>query len=872
MPRKAFIADLKEAVSSSAVPGISDIHDGEEDGSFTFSFTPSIGESIPIKIQALVPGKCLLVNSCMEGKMPTRYATDVGEYPSSHQFYLYTISDTVPSKVSTTLEQLTETAGGLRIHQLLSAVSTSLSGALRPGSQNNDDDPMSDGESQTDGNEYDMEYEDYDHSLFRGGSPLNIDRHRGDETPQPKSTLGGFDSEDLDDSLKTRIRQDLRAAKDAGLKVSILGNLMRAGGSGFVSVSCRISKLGISQEAMKAWGLHGDHYLIFLIRYNLGYMTAERLAAGDNFQVRRSIEMHVRVSTRYKPTLEQAVAVFASELSKKTTTASSRASGQEEWNGKPHSASEGELNTIFIGRPLDQLLKDRLVVLLKSRIEIGLNWAAAERFYNDIQGKNLGTVSDLLTRYYDPDPPSSILPAMVTADHVSENKSYNALSFPLLGMQFVFRHLVRCTEFCLVCHCRVTSTSEALKPYVCDKPLCLYQYMTLGFGPSLEYEIRSQPEVVDLLVSFCYAAAKGKRLAGLPTGMGLMVPPPPTASWNDGGFLMDPTAGVPTSSPAAVAGGFLASVVAGDVLGTPITQTQPTRFEVTINRDELKISFKEDKGHTLNCPVKIGDWVAIREPSENRTSHCQIAETAYFPMVTVAQFITAPQKVNDLLAGSRMSNRSNNDSTTTTEKRQTEGQLVIYDQNFDNMTSAEKHETINYLLDILPGILEIKNYLSRKAWAENSLAKWTDRISPALLGILRWIVASNRSCIMYVSSADSTREGENGEQAVYGMEGWMQFRFAQGAPDKEQRFINSLQRTTARLGLRYPSIFAWHGSPLMNWHGIIREGLHFKRRDHGRAFGDGCYHSLDYHTSAGYSQVHHGHPTYEVTHIIQSSI
>lgn len=59
-----------------------------------------------------------------------------------------------------------------------------------------------------------------------------------------------------------------------------------------------------------------------------------------------------------------------------------------------------------------------------------------------------------------------------------------------------------------------------------------------------------------------------------------------------------------------------------------------------------------------------------------------------------------------------------------------------------------------------------------------------------------------------------------------------------------------------------PSLFAFHGSPLANWHSIIREGLHFKETAHGRAFGHGCYHSLDLNTSIGYSDMHlHGNVT-----------
>lgn len=49
--------------------------------------------------------------------------------------------------------------------------------------------------------------------------------------------------------------------------------------------------------------------------------------------------------------------------------------------------------------------------------------------------------------------------------------------------------------------------------------------MSLGFGPSVEHEILTQPYVVDLLVSFCYTAALCRRLREYPTGMSLHVPP-----------------------------------------------------------------------------------------------------------------------------------------------------------------------------------------------------------------------------------------------------------------------------------------------------------------------------------------------------------
>lgn len=45
-----------------------------------------------------------------------------------------------------------------------------------------------------------------------------------------------------------------------------------------------------------------------------------------------------------------------------------------------------------------------------------------------------------------------------------------------------------CTRYCIVCHNRLQSDYEALKPYVCDSKLCTYQYYTFNRGPSLEVE------------------------------------------------------------------------------------------------------------------------------------------------------------------------------------------------------------------------------------------------------------------------------------------------------------------------------------------------------------------------------------------------
>lgn len=100
---------------------------------------------------------------------------------------------------------------------------------------------------------------------------------------------------------------------------------------------------------------------------------------------------------------------------------------------------------------------------------------------------------------------------------------------------------------------------------------------------------------------------------------------------------------------------------------------------------------------------------------------------------------------------------------------------------------------------------------------------------------------------------DESSTGTKACERLYGMPGWTQFRFAMGAPDKERRFVQSVRETALRKKLKHETLFAWHGSPLQNWHSIIREGLHFKDTAHGRAYGNGVYHSLHQGTSMGYS-------------------
>jgi ubiquitin-conjugating enzyme E2 Q len=108
------------------------------------------------------------------------------------------------------------------------------------------------------------------------------------------------------------------------------------------------------------------------------------------------------------------------------------------------------------------------------------------------------------------------------------------------------------------------------------------------------------------------------------------------------------------------------------------------------------------------------------------------------------------------------------------------------------------------------------------------------------------------------AASDSSTSVASTEERVSGMDNWMQFRFAQGAPDKEQRFIDCVKEVAARTGKSHPTLFAWHGSPLANWHSIVRQGLNYNETLHGRAYGQGVYMSAHCTTSISYSNTYAG--------------
>lgn len=783
MGRRLFLKHVDEA-STSETPNIQGVHTPDE-------------------------GVVSCVYTCGDGPVPSNVniqlcATSLDEYPDGNSFMLFTDDEYIDPLIPQTLQTVGAHAHGKSLSHVLSEVSRQLSTILaRGGEDDNDDDD--DDDALEDGDDFDFDFE-YDSD----GEDFGL----GDLQPVNNIPRGGSSSTATSLSINPvsleKIRSDLRAVKQAGFRVGIFGKLAT---TGTLCISIRVVKLGLSDEAMRAWSLRRKHYLVLLVKYSGAYLDAGKIRSELN-SLNGKMEMHVGLCEHYKPSVQEVLNIF-----------------KQKGEALSVEAEAATLEPLFIGQPLNQFLAERLFNIIKARHSHGLSWLGAEKFVEARQLMTSDGVFDDLEAYHcDDNANTTNLSKIVMADHMEE-VSLEKASLPLIAMQFVLRHLIRCTEFCLVCHSRVDDSFEALKPYVCSKPLCLYQYMTLGFGPSLEWEVCSQPYVVDLLISFCHVAASTGRLKEFPVGLNLIVPVLPHYS----NQFLDYNRPYPPkpNRPA------------------PPAASAEKSFSCMWHADERRLRKLRNESWDSAKP-KAGDWLVTIAPTNRIAAHHRVKYIS-----TDVMELAEPIFVGFNEPSPTPGQADNIKDFSSIPSGGVKADCYLYEKNFDDLPVTHKHHAIVALLCTLPSIGDMCEYLERQGRGrDGSLKLWKDRVSEPALNLLRWILASNRSCIVQVGEVIGDKEGNTisaAEDRVQGMEGYMQFRFAQGAPDKEKRFNDCVKAEAQATGTQYPTLFAWHGSRLGNWHSIVRQGLRFDEVVHGRSYGNGVYMSPYATTSLGYS-------------------
>ena len=348
MPRKAFVADLQQATKEFNRINVSKIKAGDDDGQISFHYD-SIGSST--EVIAMVP--------------------ELGDYPASHSYMFFTNTDEVEPQVHKAIDNMPECTS-LKVGDMLANAVKILDKAtagsrLNPVNLSDDiNDPMSidsdlsselqDEDSQ---DEYDTDDEAWSTKPANPGA----------------STAGTLRSAQIDQKAqRLRLRHDLRLAKSAGFRVSHIGSLADGGQDGFVVLSIRVAKLGISEEALDAWNMEPKQYFVVVLRYTAGYQAFETLTGN------RACQVHIRVGlcSRYKIDIKEAVAAFV-KLDDKDRPVQK--------TDNDSIATEVGLKRIFIERPLEEVLNDRLIPLLKYRLAMGFGWIGSEEFLNDHQGK-----------------------------------------------------------------------------------------------------------------------------------------------------------------------------------------------------------------------------------------------------------------------------------------------------------------------------------------------------------------------------------------------------------------------------------------------------------------------------------------------------
>lgn len=214
----------------------------------------------------------------------------------------------------------------------------------------------------------------------------------------PMTNPGSMSSETKSkrSKLLKELRDDLRQAKSAGFKVGVLGDY--AGGiSFFVSISVRIEKLGISDEALIAWKLDKMQYFIVLIHYSNYYQNTNKLVADSvMYHARQNVDLCVGTCANYKPTLQEAITAFSKVTAGKTQYTGNLDGSDPDYDVlRDNIGREGAFQGIFISGPLNQLLNTALLPLLKCRMRYAFGWDGAELYYNC---KSAGAVADWTQR------------------------------------------------------------------------------------------------------------------------------------------------------------------------------------------------------------------------------------------------------------------------------------------------------------------------------------------------------------------------------------------------------------------------------------------------------------------------------------------
>ncbi|KAI6110185.1 hypothetical protein EDD16DRAFT_1612745 [Pisolithus croceorrhizus] len=504
---------------------VHDVRTGDEEGSFKFDL-----------VDAHAPSEFLDGTSSAEGSrngmMPTTtiniFTSDTSEYPHSHTFFGYTQDDAFTPQITDSVQRLPDRK------------SCTVRGVV----------------------EFFLE------QLSPGGNIISINDHQvEDEVERLETVAGGedmemlsssFDEDQFDEQFSDeeyltqymdldskpcfeigRLGKDFTEARAAGYGPGIV----RANSDEFyLSISLPAIDLTayIPSHALLAWDRHflqpGQRLTLLISGFRGFYPVLGRDGSmiPDAAFTSVALKFKLGFSSNYKPPLDQVRSAFSQYIHTTVsedgvTDGPAQMTLEEELQHEE--ADPGAFRRMSLSDSLEDLMDKSLMRLIRLRRRFGLGWAAAEELLwqsevalddsENIFSRNEEIFSnadkaekELAATYRLPDDPMG-----------SGSPDINLIT---TAFAFLTRRLALCARHCVICHKRLENdTYGSLKPYACTSNLCIFQYYALNFGPSLEYEVATNTETVDLLVSLVYvAAAEGTLEEPFPHGMGLRVPAP----------------------------------------------------------------------------------------------------------------------------------------------------------------------------------------------------------------------------------------------------------------------------------------------------------------------------------------------------------
>ncbi|KAI0086019.1 hypothetical protein BDY19DRAFT_962578 [Irpex rosettiformis] len=518
--RKKFILDVQDAMKRCTegwtveILRVENLRHGEDEGSILCEILRAPGNAHLMSLSIII--------------------SDTSDYPNNHSFFCCTTSQGEVAPCILDALQAVPEEGHCSIEALLQKLLASCARRLSKSTYGV--------ASHDDGNSGD--YDDYEGSFQDEDSDSNMyDDDDDDEYYgiSPGTTKSGIDMSVLRRDFNEIVACDYRPG------------IVRIGSNEVaVSVSKPAFKLtdNIPPQALSAW----DSRLLSSVKHLTLIITGIRgvypilSPDGTLNPLLNEVTFRVGLTPRYKPDKELVLRlsrtfIHREEEPRAVTPADSESTDDSENQDAedlefgvipPVQGMEGEEGpeesfSFSLSSSLEALMNDRFIDLLQIRCRYGLGWAAAEALINEVH-RTQRKAEDIYQEH--------------TQELLLEDREENQLAYtnrlpedplrapdrdwhhnlPLYAFSYLLRRLTLCSRYCLVCYNKLRTNFQALKPYVCDNKLCTYQYYNLNRGPSLEYEICSKPETVDLLVSLAYSAASGGSLHGFPDGLELQVP------------------------------------------------------------------------------------------------------------------------------------------------------------------------------------------------------------------------------------------------------------------------------------------------------------------------------------------------------------